>query len=143
MWIYTLQMSKWRTVPNSEFTLIDVTIKSPNDQCRRLFAPPSSKLVYDVKAGNITTGEYSIVYLEHLRRTSIEYYQQWLDFVKHGPDKVILMCYCSPGSFCHRHLLADYLERFGNAVGEPVVNFGEFSLDSLCDERIKYVYACD
>ena len=143
MFIYTLQMSKWRSVPQDEYFLIDVTIKSLNEQARRLFAPPSSKLVYGLKQGHITTSEFSEIYLSHLKETSTLYFDEWKDFITKGPEKAILMCYCSPGSFCHRHLLADYLERFSLLIDETAMNFGEFSLDSINDERMRYVYGRD
>ena len=37
-------------------------------------------------------------------------------------NAVVLLCYEKPGDFCHRHIVADWLEKHGEHVDEFVVD---------------------
>lgn len=89
---------------------LDITIKSSRG-LGRTFAPPSWDMVLGVKRGTVSELHYRDWYLNVLRtsyRTQPRAWQQLLAL-----PKVVLLCYCRPGTFCHRHLLADVLGKLG------------------------------
>lgn len=102
MSIHTFQISQQRRLRDRGVTLVDTTVKSGYHQ-----VAPRWDMVMNHKKGIITDEEYTRDYLQIL-----DYY--WF----HDPDffaelltieKIGLGCYCPPGKFCHRHLLASFL----------------------------------
>lgn len=66
---------------------------------------PSQELLYNYKNGNISDEEYSEIYFnETLKSLNPE------DIYNKLKGKVIL-CYCGKDSFCHRHLVIEWLEQ--------------------------------
>lgn len=63
------------------------------------------QMVWDLKKGDITEQEYMRKYLERLKLlTKIGY--DWSKLID-----MTLLCWCKQGDFCHRYILADYLEQ--------------------------------
>ncbi len=72
---------------------------------------PTWEMVKDYKTGGISQSQYSNMYLELMVESFATNYRFWLD-VLYMP-RVTLVCYCAPGDFCHRVLMARYLEFLG------------------------------
>lgn len=66
---------------------------------------PSWQMVKDIRAGIITEEQYTKKYLAllHQRKITPEV------ALKIIPEDAILLCYESPGEFCHRRILAEWL----------------------------------
>jgi len=62
-------------------------------------------IVRAVKSGRITSAQYTEAYLQLLKERN-KSPQQVVDAL---PDRAVLLCYCSPGSFCHRHVAGMWL----------------------------------
>ena len=61
------------------------------------------------KNGELDNFGYTNEYREHLNSLNKEYIKALIsDFLKEGD--VIFLCYEKSGEFCHRHILADWLE---------------------------------
>lgn len=84
----------------------DITVKSGH----QMFAP-TWPMVMDYKSKKTTEEEYTKLYLEKMHR-SYEYYRETWDWLL-KQDKVVLVCFCKAGDFCHRLLLADILVKLG------------------------------
>lgn len=75
---------------------------------------PGWELVFGIKEGRITWGEYQLRYnaiLAKLCRDDIMRKLWELSDLEGGRD-VVLLCYEAAGKLCHRHLVAEWL---GNA----------------------------
>lgn len=89
--------------------VIDITIKSASEPYKTLFAP-TWDMVMGHKKGKINDAQYTELYHEMMCKSFMTYYTEWYKVVAEH-DKVALVCYCRKGSFCHRHLLKEYLAR--------------------------------
>ncbi len=92
--------------PNS----IDITVKSANGDFK-LFAP-TWDMVMGFKRGEKSVYQYSCEYIDRLNKID----RKVFDRLFSNKDKIILACYCRAGEFCHRVLLAKYLEEHGYGV---------------------------
>ena len=79
------------------------------------FAPYSFML-----SGNLSREEYIDNYNKILAKLNPTKSLQSIYVLAHGKD-VALLCYEKPTEFCHRHLLADWLEK---ATGQKIEEFG-------------------
>ncbi|AMR59770.1 hypothetical protein SEGD1_123 [Enterobacteria phage SEGD1] len=68
---------------------------------------------------------YTKRYLQKLSRLFDEDTDKLIEILRQG--EVVLMCYCPPGKFCHRHLLVSYLIEIGEWFGYEVIYMGELS----------------
>ena len=62
-------------------------------------------------------GQYTAAYNRILDSLSPQYIVEFLEGVSEGRD-VVLLCYEKPGDFCHRQLVAEWLNRNGISVEE-------------------------
>jgi hypothetical protein len=78
----------------------------------RLLAPPLG-LARAFKRGGVTQAEYEEIYNWYLDRLKPDETAWEIEsLVDDGTDKVpdlYLCCWCRPGQFCHRHLVAKWL----------------------------------
>lgn len=121
--IWTIQMAQWRTLEGTGIVLIDTTVKSG----LKAFAP-AWDMVLGHKDGSMSNERYTELYQGLMRSSWREQPQAWLDLL--AKPKIALACYCRPGNFCHRHILASYLLAAGQAMGKTVVLRGEYGKDS-------------
>lgn len=84
----------------------DITVKSGY----QMFAP-TWPMVLDYKAGRITEKIYTDLYVRKMRKSYKMYKETW-DWLL-SQDKIVLVCFCKAGDFCHRLLLADILVKLG------------------------------
>lgn len=85
----------------------DITIKSSKNIA---FAPTWS-MVMDLKTGKISEVEYEQMYLTLMRQSYKNYRHAWEDLLRR--KTATLVCFCQPGAFCHRVLLAKILSILG------------------------------
>jgi len=96
----------------------DVTVKTGDPA----FAP-SWDMVMKYKRGKISEEGYTVLYRNLMRRSYRDHYQAWMDLIH--LDEVTLVCYCKGGTFCHRYLLVDLLEKVCRHHGVPFMAMGE------------------
>ena len=99
----------------------------PTDIVFEKAIPDWAFIVKPYKDGNITKEEYTERYLLQLDKYSENITGVARYFNESGKD-YILLCYEKPGDFCHRHILADYINRI---LGEGNVReYGQTNLQS-------------
>lgn len=121
--IWTIQIAQWRTLEGTGIELIDTTVKSGLPA----FAP-TWDMVLGHKDGSMSNERYTELYQGLMRSSWRDQQQAWLDLL--AKPKIALACYCRPGNFCHRHILASYLLAAGQSLGQTVVLRGEYGKDS-------------
>ncbi len=83
---------------------------------------PRWEVFKEWKNERISNEEYSNKYKKYLNTLDKEEIKFDLDS-PHEAGNLILLCYEKPGDFCHRHVLADWLEEnFGYKVKEYEFN---------------------
>lgn len=102
MYLYTIQLGKWRIAEAREIELLDITLMSGD----RTYSP-NSDLLRDFKLGLISNEQYKQRYLDLMRSSYKSNKSKWLELF--NKDKLVLACYCKPGAFCHRLLMVDIL----------------------------------
>jgi len=101
---------------------LDITVKTGS----KIFAP-SWQMVMDYKNGDLSKTEYIKQYIDMMRFSYKNNLEEWKKLL--NMKKVTLVCYCKPGNFCHRVLLAEILEKCGaKYIGEK---------DTLLKESVK------
>jgi hypothetical protein len=83
-------------------------------------APPRDLFEHWV-AGTIGPDEYTRVYRSYLDSLGSEEVMAWLEkkSADNGGKPLVLLCWCSPGEFCHRRVWAEwYLEKTGREIPE-------------------------
>lgn len=68
---------------------------------------PSWELVQKTKSGQLTHQQFAQQYLVELQQRGLTP-QEVVDRL---PDGAILLCYEAPEDFCHRHILAEWLQQ--------------------------------
>jgi hypothetical protein len=122
MELYTIQMARYRLAEAAGIFVADTTVKSGE---RFWYFQPTKQIVYDHKYQGLTDAEYTEVYRLMMTRSFRDNHDYWVEFLKR--DKVALACYCATGKFCHRHLLANYLEKAAVFLGLPLRQCGEIT----------------
>ena len=91
---------------------LDITVKSGDQN----FAP-TWDIVMGVKNGTITELEYERRYKNLMDLSCERNPKRWNEIL--SKERIVLGCFCKPGEFCHRILLAKLLVQFGAAyLGE-------------------------
>lgn len=85
---------------------LDITVKSGD----RAFAP-TWDLVMSFKKRQISQDEFKDMYYQLMRKSYIQNRPRWDDLL--SQSEVTLVCYCPPGQFCHRFVLAEILKKIG------------------------------
>jgi hypothetical protein len=116
--IYTGYFAKLKTYENAGLIPVSIAGKAPNFykgvQYKGL--APRWEMFNDWKKGKIDDMQYTSIFLQHLETLDKEAVRRALE---NFGENVILLCYEKPGDFCHRHIVADWLEsNFGWRVDE-------------------------
>jgi uncharacterized protein YeaO (DUF488 family) len=91
---------------------LDITVKSGD----KAFAP-TWDMVMGLKNDKITEQEYTDQYTYMMALSFKRNKAKWDKLL--SLDSITLCCYCKPGTFCHRVLLAKILETLGaKYIGE-------------------------
>lgn len=121
--LWTLQLAKWRIAEKQNLPKLDITVKSGLK-----YLAPDWDFLMDYKQsdkGPEAEAAYTKRYLQKLNRLFDEDTDKLIEILRQ--DEVVLMCYCPPGKFCHRHLLVSYLIEIGEWFGYEVIYMGELS----------------
>lgn len=87
--------------------LLDITVRSASGDGRAF--TPTWDMVLSYKNGTLSEDGYKKAYDALMRESYRNSQAVWNRLL--ARDKVVLMCYCKPGAFCHRLLLTDMLRR--------------------------------
>lgn len=101
--IYTSYFSNADKIPNTLRKLSISTSKKVTLDGRIGELAPTWTLVQNYKNGTINSTEYTIQYNKQLEKLDPAIV----------PDNCVLFCYEKPGDFCHRHLVAQWLNKHG------------------------------
>ena len=118
MEVYTIQMARWRSLKETDITLIDTTVKSGYR-----FLAPTWDMVQGIKRGTLPEEDYTVQYLAGLDRSVLKAPDLWADLLTF--PKIALACYCSSHTFCHRHILAKYLKDYAESCNVTIKLGGE------------------
>lgn len=114
--IYTGYYAKHGKLPNACSISVYVPKWFPNMMHVPCLAP-TMKMVHDIHNGIITEEEYIAQFISLLDSRNLP----WTNLVNELDGK-ILCCFEKPTDFCHRHIVAIYLEQYGGTVEEMVDN---------------------
>ena len=107
---------------------LDITVKSAIGIGKLL--APTWAMVGGVKHWKhykaLTPEEYTALYYELLRSRFRADNQPFLDLVQR--ERLVLLCFCPAGTFCHRYLAIDILEKIATANGLTVTRGGELEV---------------
>jgi len=113
IWIWTIQMARWRYAKDLGLQITDITVKSGI----QAFSPTWEDL-YEYRRGQIGMLEYSRRYHEKMMHSLQTDRSLWDQFL--NKKDIVLGCYCPAGNFCHRYLftnlLVSYLQQNGRTV---------------------------
>ena len=115
MKIYTSYFGNLKALAKNDIVPISIARWSPKwyEGFKLLYAAPT----YEMVKGDITREQYIEKYDVILKNLNVAYFVQRLKEIGGGKD-VALLCYERPEEFCHRHLLADYMNKLGYDVQE-------------------------
>ena len=109
--IYTGYYSKVKEYEDAGYRTVSISITKPDGVCLTGKIPelcPSLKLFQRYRYGDVTEKEYTREYLEQLDKIGI---REILMMIHTFGENVVLLCWEAPGRFCHRHILADYINK--------------------------------
>ena len=109
--IYTGYYSKLKTYDAARLKTISISKTSPKGVEVYEKIPelaPDDITLWRYKNGEIDEMEYTSRYLGQLDWIGIK---NILLKIHHFGDDVVLLCWEAPDKFCHRHILADYINR--------------------------------
>lgn len=111
--IVTSYFANWRKLQKDGYTIVSVAHLSIPNTLRIQELAPSYDIVRGHKAGYVSDEIFKDEYLYQLDHVDFTVILPRL----HG--KVALCCYEKPGDFCHRHILAEYLNnKFNLSIQE-------------------------
>lgn len=126
--IYTGYYSKIKEYADSGLTLLSISRTKPEFAKSCIDIPqlfPSNKILWDYKKGKIDEMEYTSKYLDQLNELGVD---RIIKMIQIFGDNVVLLCWESPEKFCHRHILADYINKNSGVVVEEFGKENEISL---------------
>lgn len=124
MKIYTSYFGKIKQLQENDIVPIAICCYPPKQLSipNISYVAPTKEILNNYK-GNTTlyTEKYTKEILDGFTSKSLDIFLSQLNVYGNGKD-VALCCYEKPGDFCHRHLLADYLNRTYNLNIEEFEN---------------------
>lgn len=140
--IFTGYYAKLKEYENAGLQPLSIAGKAPDFYKGPQFKSlaPEYKMFMDWKKGKIDNMGYTSIFLEHLNTLDKEAVRRMLTSF----DKdVILLCYEKPGDFCHRHIVADWLEsNFGWKIDEYDIKTEDIK-KKLTKELMEYIITYD
>ena len=116
--IYTGYYSKIKEYADSGLILLSISRTKPEFAKSCIDIPqlfPSDKILWDHKKGKIDEMEYTSKYLDQLNELGAD---RIIKMIQIFGDNVVLLCWESPEKFCHRHILADYINKNSGVIVE-------------------------
>ena len=119
--ISTAQMGKRFKLAKENRAITDITVKSGDKR----FAPDWDFLMEYKNSPQSREDEaaYTKKYKLKLKELHQKHPEAFVELLN-TPD-LILTCYCTPGKFCHRHILKEILFKLGERLGYRVIDGGE------------------
>lgn len=117
MTIYTGYFAQIKKYQAADLTPVSIARYSPawfSGYCLKDLAP-SDTLLKRYKAGQVSQEEYKKQYLQQLETIR---WGEILQRIREIAPQVVLCCYEKPTDFCHRHILAEYLNEAGYSCFE-------------------------
>ena len=94
--------------------------------------PDWKRLVKPYKEGLIDKTSYTRRYMDALDKTAFGIILRLEDIIeKAGGKDIVLLCYEKPSSFCHRHLLAKWLEDNARRIPYEIGEIRELGMNQL------------
>lgn len=109
MAIYTCFFGNYRNFPEDSY-IIGVARHSPQDIEDWVNLAPSVKLLQQYKNKEIDEFIFKIKYLNELYILNKKEYIDYLRDLEKKYKNIILCCYEKKEDFCHRHILAEWLD---------------------------------
>lgn len=112
--IYTGYYSKVKVYIESGLVPVSISRTKPEfiKEIDTIFQlAPEQNILWNYKNGVIDEMEYTSKYLSQLDRIGI---REILKSIHKYGDNVVLLCWEAPDKFCHRHILADYINKRTN-----------------------------
>ena len=108
MEIKTGYFANWRKYQNEGYEMIGIVRYVPSyfNGKNLINLAPSVELLNDYKKGLINEDNFREVYNSYLEENFNLVYS---DLANLNLDKIVLCCFEKPDKFCHRHILADFL----------------------------------
>ncbi len=88
---------------------LDITVSNKNTTWGRAFAPTWG-MVKGVQNGTLSTEDYINEYRTLILNGIAEYSKNEFQHLL-KQERIVFVCFCKPGAFCHRVLLAQMLHR--------------------------------
>lgn len=95
---------------------------------------PTWEMINDYKSGKITKQQYADQYIELLRVRNIASE----DVVDAFPDGTRFLCYEKRGEFCHRRVLAEWIERETGVIVPEFISEEQQKRDELADDLLDF-----
>lgn len=124
-----IQTSYFAKIRDIKGTVLSISRHSPSWYTGETYSvlAPSKSLLYAYKNGEVRQAEYCVEYNQMLSKLNVkEVYNELLRY----DDNVTLLCYEKPCDFCHRRLVAEWLER------ELNISVPEFGMN----QRVKKLF---
>lgn len=118
MKVYTYQISPKFKGLEGDILLVDTTVKSGV----KAFAP-TWPMVMAHKAGVYSDMTYTALYRRRMKLSQEMVPGAWNKLM--ALENVAIGCYCTPGKFCHRHILLLIIKELGVEMGIAVESCGE------------------
>lgn len=111
--VYTSYLAKAKSAVNP----ICIAYKRPHFWQGLMYTAlgPSEQLLHAYKAGRVNERGYTRQFVAQLDKLDADIIVQDLARLA-GSETFTLVCYEKPSSFCHRHLVARWLARYGYKV---------------------------
>ncbi len=105
----TSYFANHRKLKEVGFEVVSIA-RFPPGSCKGIpdFAPPED-LVRGSKSGTLSEEDYKACYIKMLDSIPVSRALELVRILKEG--NYALCCFCGKDKFCHRHLLADWLNR--------------------------------
>lgn len=92
---------------------------------------PSWDMIKGVKSGEMSEAEYTAQYLQLLKKRGASPYRAMSDL----GENAILLCYEKPEDFCHRHIIAHWIE---SELGIVVPEISLIKQQTIVDELFTF-----
>lgn len=117
--IYTSYFAKFKQILEAGLYPVNISRKPPQFFLESGYPSlpavfPSRDNLMTIKNSDMLQSDidrYTEQYFRELKLSPREIIEELNKIVPLDADKVVLLCYEKPGDFCHRHLVADYLNQ--------------------------------
>ena len=111
--MYTGYFAKYKQYIEQGLIPISISRKTPHwfNGDKYIILAPKYMLIYDYKNGTINEEVYKERFNKWLNCLIVEHVVEELSSFG-DLDKLVLCCYERPTDFCHRHLVADWLNKY-------------------------------